>query len=115
MKEVRYIPECFEQGVFSGHLVLLKPSVHDLFEGSSIVKKAASDEIEATKELLSWSKNFYKEVDVKSIDGSHYETFDSLMSDAECLAILQEVAMTLVGGINKKKLMMTPPSQKKGK
>lgn len=113
-KEIKFIPECMSGEVFSGHLVLIKPSVNDLFDGSAIAKKAESDEIGSTKDLLAWSKKFYKEISVECIDGSKYSTFDELMEDAECLVILQEVAVSLVTGLNKKKLM-NMKTQKKGK
>lgn len=104
--KIEYKPECFSEGVFSGSLFLKKPSVDDLFVGSEIAKKAGEDQIAATKELLEWSKKFYIEVNIKNIDGSLYESFEHLMADAECLVILQEVALALVTGINKKKLSM---------
>lgn len=112
---IEYKPECFSEGVFSGTLVLKKPSVDDLFTGSAIAKKAGEDQIASTKELLDWSKKFYAEVDVKSVDGSVYKSFDELMGDAECLAILQDVALALVTGINKKKLSMLSGMKKVGK
>lgn len=110
--KVEYKPECFSEGVFSGTLVLHKPSVADLFEGSEIAKKGeqAETQLEATKSLLDWSKKFYAEVDIKNIDGSCYKSFDDLMSDSECLAILQEVAVALVVGLNKKKLQAVSPT-----
>jgi hypothetical protein len=113
-KEIKFVPECVKDGVFTGHLVLIKPSVNDLFDGSAIAKKSESDELGSTKDLLSWSKKFYKEVAIESVDGSKYQSFDELMEDAECLAVLQEVAVALVTGLNKKKLM-TALTPKKGK
>lgn len=113
-KEIKFEPECVKDGVFKGHLILIKPSVNDLFDGSSIAKKAEADELGSTKELLNWSKKFYKEVSIESVDGSKYQSFEELMEDAECLAVLQEVAVALVTGLNKKKLM-TALTVKKGK
>jgi hypothetical protein len=108
MKEVQYEPECFNEGVFSGSLVLRKPSINDLFEGSAITQKAKDNEIAATKELLLWSKAFYLKVDIKNcVDGSAFLSFDEMMEDSECLPILQEVAVALVTGISKKKLQAT--------
>lgn len=113
-KEIKFEPECIKDGVFKGHLILLKPSVNDLFDGSAIAKKGETDEVGSTRDLLAWSKKFYKSVSIESIDGSKYTSFDELMDDAECLAVLQEVAVALVSGVNKKKLMIMN-NHKKGK
>jgi len=109
MKLVKFIPECFngEGKLFEGELVLVKPSIDDLFEGSSVAKSAAGDDVKATKDFVLWSKKFYNSVKVKNLaDDSEYNSFDDLMSDAESLPILQEVAIALVSGLNKKKMIL---------
>lgn len=104
LKTVKYEP-CEKDDVLSGHVVLKKPSIDDLFEGSEIAKQSKDDQGKATKDLLNWSKKFYIKVDIKNVDGSEYKSFDDLTGDAECLPVLNEVAVALVQGINRKKLM----------
>lgn len=104
LKTVKYEPSCCEKGVLSGHVVLKKPSVDDLLKGSAIAKQGKDDELGSTSALIEWSKKFYSEIKLKNIDGSKYETFEDLLSDGECLAVLSDVAVALVVGINTKKL-----------
>jgi hypothetical protein len=106
-KQVHFIPESCrgKDADFEGHLVLRKPTVADLFEGTAIAKRCEGEnELEATTELLKWSSKFYMEVAIKNLgDDSLYKSFDDLMQDAETFIVLQEVALALVTGVSKKK------------
>lgn len=88
----------------TGAVYLKKPSIQQLFEGSEIAKKQEENQFEAVKSLIAWSKQFYTKIELKNLDGSIYTSFDDLMSDSECLEVLNDIASALVIGINKKKL-----------
>lgn len=104
-KTVKYEPECCNDDVLSGFVILKKPSINDLFEGSEIAKSGETNQIKSTKDLLDWSKKFYAEVKIENSDGNKYSSFDELLEDAETFPILNEVAMALVQGVNRKKYL----------
>jgi hypothetical protein len=109
MKEVKFVPECAtgKGASFKGHLVLLKPTVQDVLAGSKLAQGIKEgEELEAVQGFLDWSKPFYKSVELEnSSDGTKYASFDDLMGDAECMEVLNEVALKLVTGLTKKKPM----------
>lgn len=102
-KQVKYNVELKDCPV-KGAVFLKKPSIQQLFEGSDIAKKQEENQIEAVKQLIMWSKQFYVKVELENIDGTTYSTFDDLISDSECLEVMNDVASALIIGINKKKL-----------
>jgi glycyl-tRNA synthetase beta subunit len=109
MKEVKFVPECAtgKGATFKGHLVLVKPTVQDVLAGSKLAQGIKEgQELDAVQGFLDWSKTFYKEVELENTcDGSKYVSFDDLMGDAECMEVLNEVALKLVTGLTRKKPM----------
>lgn len=96
-------PEELRDGTLSGFVMLKKPSVAELFEGTRIAKGAEGQEIEMAQAIMTWAGKFVAEVKVKNQDGTRYESYDDLMSDGECLEFLQEIAAALLQGVSKKK------------
>ena len=112
MKTIKFVPGSFaEEGVFSGYLILAKPSIDDVFEGTALAK-SFEDDLQRVKAVIEWSKKFYVEVHVKCVDESEYKTFDDLRADGECLGLMSEVAHALMAGLNAKKSMTKAKKEK---
>lgn len=109
MKEIKYIPEPCDGSIFKGHVVIKKASMDDVLECNEIVEKLKDSPTSQGRSMVEWSKKFYVSVDIKSIDGTEYKSFDDLKADAECVEVLFDIAAALSQGVNKKKLMAQTP------
>lgn len=94
--------DTFNPDGFEGSIKLEKPTVEQALNAQSLaIKLQEAKDGNAVMELLDWSKPFYKEVSI-SMEGFEYKSFEDLMDDASCLALLVSAAGKLINGVVKK-------------
>jgi hypothetical protein len=107
MAEVKYVPvPCEDSEMFEGHVVIKKISMMEKMDAGKSYNNIDSADFEKMKELILWAKSHVIAVDIKNkIEGSEFKSFDDLLNDGETDEIVADVAMAILIGPTKKKMM----------
>jgi hypothetical protein len=107
--EVKYTPVPCDGVVFKGHVVIKKLNMDQKIDAMAKFRGVDNEDPEQLKLMMAWAKPFIKAVEIENVlDASKYSSFEDLHGDGETMEILIDVAMAILMGPGKKKMMKIP-------